>query len=248
MWPVLAWTILLITLVLGGGGIVYAAAGAALFGTVFAAVYHAEMVAHRVGEPFGTLILALAVTVIETALIVSVMIVCNGIVGACLLMGGVRHREQGFQAQGASAALAVLVALTGLTMVLPNLAAQELGPLYNKPQLIFAALVSLVLYFAFVFVQTVRHRDYFLAVPGAKPEEHLPPPDNTTTAVSAVLLVVSLVAVVGLAKVLTPTVEQAIDYLQVPKAVVGTIIAALVLLPRRWQPSRRPKAIGCKPA
>ncbi|MGB6395371.1 MAG: ionic transporter y4hA [Bradyrhizobium sp.] len=249
--PALAWIILLITPLLGGGGFVYSAAGVALFGTVFAAVYHAEMVAHRVGEPFGTLILALAVTVIETALIVSVMIaapaekaglardtvfaavmiVCNGIVGACLLWGGVRHHEQGFQAQGASAALAVLVALTSLTMVLPNLAAQELGPVYNKPQLIFAGMVSLVLYFAFVFIQTVRHRDYFLAVQGSKPEEHLPPPDNTTTAVSAVLLVVSLVAVVGLAKVLTPTVEQAIDYLQVPKAVVGTIIAALVLLP-----------------
>ena len=128
-------------------------AGGVLLVTVFAAVYHAEVVAHRVGEPFGTLILALAVTVIETALIVSVMIaapaekaglardtvfaavmiVCNGIVGACLLWGGVRHHEQGFQAQGASAALAVLVALTSLTMVLPNLAAQELGPLYNKP-------------------------------------------------------------------------------------------------------------------
>lgn len=110
IWPALAWAILLLSLVLGGGGIVYAAAGAALFGTVFAAVYHAEVVAHRVGEPFGTLILALAVTVIETALIVSVMIaapaekaglardtvfaavmiVCNGIVGACLLWGGVR--------------------------------------------------------------------------------------------------------------------------------------------------------------
>ena len=251
IWPALAWTILLITLVLGGGGVIYAAAGAALFGTVFAAVYHAEMVAHRVGEPFGTLILALAVTVIETALIVSVMIaapaekaglardtvfaavmiVCNGIVGACLLMGGVRHREQGFQAQGASAALAVLVALTSLTMVLPNLAAQELGPLYNKPQLIFAGLVSLVLYFAFVFIQTVRHRDYFLPVKTSTPEEHAPPPDNRTTALSAVLLVVSLVAIVGLAKVLTPTVERGIDYLQVPKAVVGTIIAALVLLP-----------------
>jgi Ca2+:H+ antiporter len=146
-------------------------------------------------------------------------------------MGGVRHREQGFQAQGASAALAVLVALTSLTMVLPNLAAQELGPLYNKPQLIFAALVSLVLYFAFVFIQTVRHRDYFLPVKTSNPEEHVPPPDNRTTALSAVLLVVSLIAVVGLAKVLTPTVERGIDYLQVPKAVVGTIIAALVLLP-----------------
>jgi Ca2+:H+ antiporter len=251
IWPALAWTILVVTLVLGGGGVIYSAAGAALFGTVFAAVYHAEMVAHRVGEPFGTLILALAVTVIETALIVSVMIaapaekaglardtvfaavmiVCNGIVGACLLMGGVRHREQGFQAQGASAALAVLVALTSLTMVLPNLAAQELGPLYNKPQLIFAGLVSLVLYFAFVFIQTVRHRDYFLPVETSTPEEHAAPPDNRTTVLSAVLLVVSLVAIVGLAKALTPTVERGIDYLQVPKAVVGTIIAALVLLP-----------------
>src|SRR3954454_2091064 len=251
IWPGLAWGVLLISFVLGKGGVIDAAAGAALFGTVFAAVYHDEVVAHRVGEPFGTLILALAVTVIETALIVSVMIgapaekaalardtvfaavmiVCNGIVGACLLWGGGRHHEQGFQAQGASAALAVLVALTGLTMVLPNLAAQELGPLYNTPQLIFAAVVSLVLYFAFVFVQTVRHRDYFLAAKGASAEEHLPPPDNRTTALSAILLIVSLVAVVGLAKVLTPTVEQAIAYLDVPKAVVGTIIAALVLLP-----------------
>lgn len=125
----------------------------------------------------------------------------------------------------------MLVALTSLTMVLPNLAAQELGPLYNTSQLVFAALASLVLYLAFVFVQTIRHRDYFLAAKGATADEHSPPPDNRTTGLSAALLVVSLVAVVGLAKVLTPSVESAIDYLQVPKAVVGTIIAALVLLP-----------------
>ena len=188
IWPVLAWVLLLITPLIGGGGLIDAAAGVAVLATVFAAVYHAEVVAHRVGEPFGTLILALAVTVIETALIVSVMIaapaekaglardtvfaavmiVCNGIVGACLLGGGARHHEQGFQVQGASAALAVLVALTSLTMVLPNLAATDLGPLYSKPQLIFAGLVSLVLYCSFVFIQTVRHRDYFLPVQGWK--------------------------------------------------------------------------------
>src|SRR5436189_2599227 len=170
IWPLLASAILLITLVLGGGGIVYAAAGAALFGAVFAAVYHAEMVAHRVGEPYGTLVLALAVTVIETALIVSVMIaapaestglardtvfaavmiVCNGIVGLCLLMGGARYHEQGFQVQGASAALAVLAALTGLTLILPNFAAAELGPVYSTSQLVFAGLVSLVLHGFFV--------------------------------------------------------------------------------------------------
>jgi Ca2+:H+ antiporter len=250
-WPVLAWLLLLMLPLIGTGGFVGGVAGVVLLATVFAAVYHAEVVAHRVGEPFGTLILALAVTVIETALIVSVMIaapaekaglardtvfaavmiVCNGIVGACLLWGGVRHHEQGFQPQGASAALAVLVALTSLTMVLPNLAAPELGPLYNTPQLIFAGLVSLVLYFAFVFVQTVRHRDYFLPVTGLNPEEHEAPPNNRTMALSAVLLVVSLAAVVGLGKALTPALERGIDFLQVPKAVVGVIIAALVLLP-----------------
>ena len=174
----------LIAAFLGIGGLIAAAAAATLLGTVFAAVYHAEVIAHRVGEPFGTLVLALAVTVIETALIVSVMIVapaekaglardtvfaavmivCNGIVGSCLLWGGARYHEQGFQVQGASAALAVLAALTSLALILPNFAASELGPLYNTPQLVFAGLVSLVLYGSFVFIQTVRHRDYFLAV------------------------------------------------------------------------------------
>jgi Ca2+:H+ antiporter len=234
-----------------GGGLIDAAAGIALFTTVFAAVYHAEVVAHRVGEPFGTLILALAVTVIETALIVSVMIaapaekaglardtvfaavmiVCNGIVGVCLLWGGARHHEQGFQVQGASAALAVLVALTSLTLILPNLAASDLGPLYSKPQLIFAGLVSLVLYCSFVFIQTVRHRDYFLPVQGDDPEAHVPPPADRTTVLSGGLLLVSLVAIVGLAKLLTPMMERTIAYLDVPKAVVGIIIATLVLLP-----------------
>ena len=250
-WPVLAWVILLMTPFLGGGGLIAAVAGVALLATVFAAVYHAEVVAHRVGEPFGTLVLALAVTVIETALIVSVMIaapaekaglardtvfaavmiVCNGIVGSCLLWGGARHHEQGFQVQGASAALAVLVALTSLTLVLPNYAASELGPLYSTPQLVFAGLVSLVLYGSFVFIQTVRHRDYFLPVQGDDEEAHAPPPADRTAVLSAGLLLVSLVAIVGLAKVLTPTVELGIAYLDVPKAVVGIIIAALVLLP-----------------
>src|SRR5262245_29079431 len=250
MWPVWAWVILSLTFVLDGGALIAAAAGAAVLATVFAAVYHAEVIAHRVGEPFGTLVLALAVTVIETALIVSVMIaapsekaglardtvfaavmiVCNGIVGICLLMGGARHREQGFQVQGASAAMAVLAALTSLTLILPNFAARELGPLYSRPQLIFAGLMSLVLYGSFVFVQTIRHRDYFL--PESEDEDvHAPPPSNKMTFESAALLVVSLVAIVGLAKILTPTVESGIAKFSMPEATVGIIIAALVLLP-----------------
>src|SRR4051794_4425980 len=251
LWPALGWPILLISLLLGGGGLVAAVAGIALLGTVFAAVYHAEVVAHRVGEPFGTLVLALAVTVIEAALIVSVMIaapaesaglardtvfaavmiVCNGIVGLCLLAGGARYHEQGFQVQGASAALAVLAALTGLTLILPNYAASELGPLYSTPQLAFAGIVSLVLYGAFVFIQTVRHRDDFLPVQTGVEEAHATPPASATAVLSAGLLLVSLVAIVGLAKVLTPAVEAGVAYLGVPKAVVGIVIAALVLLP-----------------
>jgi Ca2+:H+ antiporter len=250
-WPLLAWVVLLATPFVGSAGLIAAPAGVALLAAVFVAVYHAEVVAHRVGEPFGTLVLALAVTVIETALIVSVMIaapsekaglardtvfaavmiVCNGIVGSCLLLGGARHHEQGFHVQAASAALAVLAALTSLTLILPNFASPELGPLYRTPQLVFAGLVSLVLYGSFVFIQTVRHRDYFLPVQTDDADAHTPAPSTRMAVVSAGLLLVSLVAVVGLAKILTPMVELGIARLGVPKAVVGIIIATLVLLP-----------------
>jgi Ca2+:H+ antiporter len=249
-WPLLAWIVLVATALMGPSNVVATADGIVLIATVYAAVYHAEVVAHRTGEPFGTLVLAVAVTIIEVALIVSVMvaapaekaglardtvfaavmIVCNGIVGACLLAGGVRHGEQGFQLHGASAALAVLAALTILTLILPN-ATSAPGPVFTKSQLVFAGIVSLVLYVSFVFVQTVRHRDHFLPVERGDEEAHAPPPSNRTAAISLVLLLVTLVAIVGLAKVLTPTVEFGIAYAGVPKAVVGIIIAALVLLP-----------------
>jgi Ca2+:H+ antiporter len=251
LWPIAAWAILVATVLVGAGGIMAAAAGAVLVATVFAAVYHAEVVAHRIGEPFGTLVLAVAVTVIEVALIVSVMatapaekvglardtvfaavmIVCNGIVGLCLLAGGARHREQGFQIQGASAALAVLAALTTLTLILPNATTSSPGPAFSQPQLVFAAIVSLVLYGAFVFVQTVRHRDYFLPVEGESEDAHAPAPSGGTAVLSLGLLLAALVAVVGLAKSLTPTLEIGVARLDVPKAVVGIVIATLVLLP-----------------
>jgi len=251
-WPALAWAILLIASFLSANGLVLALAGIVLIATVFAAVHHAEVIAHRVGEPFGTLVLALAVTVIETALIVSVMIsapaekaglardtvfaavmiVCNGIVGLCLLLGGARHHEQGFQVQGASAALAVLVALTSLALIIPSYVSAELGPLYSPAQLVFAGFVSLVLYGSFVFIQTGPHRDYFLSTEAVDEEEDAHAlPSNRATLLSVGLLLVSLVAVVGLAKVLTPTVEFGVAQLKVPKAVVGIIIALLVLLP-----------------
>lgn len=249
-WPALACLVLLIASYVEVGGLIAVLAGATLITTVFAAVYHAEVVAHRTGEPFGTLVLALAVTLIETALIVSVMlaapqntaglardtvfaavmIVCNGIVGACLLWGGAHHHEQGFQVQGAGAALAVLAALTTLTLILPNVATSVPGPWFSTSQLVFETVVSLVLYGSFVFVQTIRHRGYFLPVEG-EDEGAVPPPSNGTTFVSATILVVSLIAIVGLAKALNPMLELGVAILGVPKAVVGIVIAALVLMP-----------------
>ena len=248
-WPALAWVVLGITLFAGAPAVIAAAAGAVLIATVFAAVYHAEVIAHRVGEPFGSLVLAVAVTVIEVALIVSVMvgvegkaglardtvfaavmIICNGLVGLCLLAGGVRHREQGFQIQGASAARAVLAALTTLTLILPNLTTTTPGPVFSTSQLVFAGVVSLVLYGSFVFIQTVRHRDYFLPAGGGE-ETHAAPPSNAAALVSLALLIAALVAIVGLAKTLTPAVEAAIASVGAPAAVVGIVIAGLVLLP-----------------
>ncbi|WP_438392213.1 calcium:proton antiporter [Caballeronia sp. DA-9] len=253
--PFAALVILGLTIAMPNGW-VFGLAAIALAGAVFAAVHHAEVVAHRVGEPFGTLVLAIAVTVIEVALIVSVMlsggpekaalprdtvfavimIVCNGIVGLCLLVGGLRHHEQNFQLSGASATLAILCALSVLTMVLPNFTSTVIGPGLSTSQLIFVGITSLVLYVVFVFVQTMRHRDYFLPpVPALDPNRpddvHAPLPSNAEALTSGGLLLVSLVSVVGLAKLLSPTVEAGVASAGAPEAVVGVVIAALVLLP-----------------
>jgi Ca2+:H+ antiporter len=220
-------------------------AAIALAFAVFAAVHHAEVVAHRVGEPFGTLVLAIAVTVIEVALIVSVMLsggpekaglprdtvfaaimICSGaIVGLCLLIGGLRHHVQDFQLQ--------------LTLVLPNFTSTVVGPALSTSQLIFVGVISLVLYVTFVFVQTIRHRDYFLpftppVAAGAHDEDdapHAPPPSNGEAWLALGFLMLSLVSVVGLAKLLSPAVEAGVAAAGAPEAVVGIVIAALVLLP-----------------
>jgi Ca2+:H+ antiporter len=221
--------------------------------SVLASVHHAEVVAHRVGEPLGTLVLALAITVIEVALIVSVMrgggehaelardtlfsaimIICNGVLGLCLLLGGLKHHEQSFQVEGANAALSALIALSTLSLVLPGFTVTAPGPYYTQGQLLFAAVASLVIWCVFVFVQTVRHRDYFLPPQSADAEEHAPPPSRAQALVSFALLAVALVAVVGLAKVLSPFIERAVDAAGAPRSVIGIAIALLVLLPETW--------------
>jgi Ca2+:H+ antiporter len=249
-WPVIAWCLLAGNLA-GLSGIWWVLLlTAGLVGTVLSAVHHAEVVAHQVGEPYGTLVLALAITVIEVALIVSmmlaggpqttalardtvfaaVMLILNGIVGLCLLAGGSKHREQTFGQLGVSASLTTLAAIAVLTLVLPNFTTSIQGPVYSASQLAFVAVVSLVLYGTFVLVQTVRHRDYFLPAQ-ADAEAHAAPPGTKIATVSSGLLLLGLVAVVLLAKALAPTIESAVDKAGAPKAVVGIIIAMVVLLP-----------------
>ncbi len=227
---------------------------AALIAAVIAAVHHAEVIAHRVGEPFGTLILALSVTVIEVALIVTimlsggtaanalardtvfatVMIVCNGIVGLCLLVGAIRHRVLVFRVDGTGPPLSVLAALTTLTLIVPTLTITTPGPTLSPAQLVFAGVMSLALYSVFVFVQTVRHRDYFLPVVVDSEEQHATPPSTPVALSSLGFLLISLCAVIGLAKTLSPSIQAGVQSASAPAAVVGIAIALLVLLPEAW--------------
>jgi Ca2+:H+ antiporter len=160
-----------------------------------------------------------------------VMIVCNGIIGVCLLAGGLRHHEQEFQLWGANATLTVLIALTTLTLVLPNVTKATSGPTFSRSQLAFEATVSFVLYLSFLFVQAIRHRYHFLPRTAEQEEAPSSPPPNKVVLISAALLLVSLVIVVGMAKALTPTVERAIEAAGAPRNLVGIIIGGLVLLP-----------------
>jgi Ca2+:H+ antiporter len=249
--PLLAAALLVAAALLPASTLLSVVAGLALVGAVLAAVHHAEVVAHKVGEPLGTLVLALAVTVIETSLIVSmmlaggedkavlardtiyaaVMIICNGVIGICILVGGIRHREQTFRIEGAGPAFAGLVALATLALVLPGFTTSAPGPAYSTSQLIFAAICSLVLWGVYIFVQTIRHRDYFLPPDASSEDVHLPPPTTAAAWISVGLLLVSLVGVVGLAKVLSPSIEAAVRSAGAPDAVIGIAIAMLVLLP-----------------
>ena len=226
--------------------------GMLLAGAILAAVYHAEVLAHYLGEPFGTLTLALAVTVIEVSLIVSIMlgegaeaqslardtlmaaimITINGIVGVCLLAGGRLHHEQSYTQAGVSAALAMLATLSVLVLVLPNFTVSAAGAFYSPRQLMFVAVVSLVVYATYVAAQTMRHRDHFIHnIADADDHAHEAPVTRANALMAGAILLVALVAVVLLAKNLSPTIEAAVRSAGAPKALVGIIIAALVLAP-----------------
>jgi Ca2+:H+ antiporter len=163
------------------------------------------------------------------------MIICNGVVGLCVLVGALVHREQSFRAEGASAGLAALIAMSAFSLVMPVVTTTTSGGTYSTGQLAFAAVTSLALWAVYVFTQTVRHRDYFLPPADASsPDAHAVPPTNREAWASLGLLIVSLVSVVGLAKLLSPLIEQLVDQAGAPKAVIGIVIAMLVLLPETW--------------
>lgn len=232
---------------------------AAIFGlflavAISAAVHSAEVLAQKLGPSLGTLILALAVTVIEVALIVSlmankspesatvardtvfaaIMIVTNGIIGVCILLGGIRHKELGFQPMGTSALLSILVALSAFSFVLPNYTTSSAGPTYTASQLIFVSVVSLVLYGSLVWAQTKSHKSYFVALKETdltKEEAESYVPSQLRAWMSFGILLLALVTVVGLAKILSPSIEAAVAAAGAPRAVVGIVIALLVLAP-----------------
>jgi Ca2+:H+ antiporter len=220
-----------------------------MLGAIFAAVHHADVIAHRLGEPYGTLVLTLAVTIIEVALIESivltpnsspalardtvfavVMIVCNGLVGLCVLLGGLRHHEQEFQVSGAGVYLNVLAALSVLTLVLPNYTLTVTGPYFSSSQLIFVSVITVILYGTFLFVQTTRHTEYFRAVEKTT-DGHPVYPSNRAVAVSVVMLLVALSGVILLAKKFALILEAGLDRAGAPPAAAGIIIAMVVLAP-----------------
>jgi Ca2+:H+ antiporter len=220
-----------------------------LFAAVFAAVHHAAVLAVKVGEPFGSILLALSITALEVGLILAVMIggsvgseavardtvfsvvmlVVNGVVGLCLVLGGARYRQQEFLVQGAKGMLSVVITLSVIVLVLPNFTLTTEGPTYASTQLLFVGGASLALYVVFVFVQTIRHRDHFV-IDFGMPQDS-PVPTAPVTATSAVLMIVSLASVILLAKTLTPTLEAGVAAAGLPHGVVGVLIAILVLLP-----------------
>lgn len=226
-----------------------------LAGSVLAAVHHAEVVAHRVGEPYGSLVLAVAVTIIEVALIVTlmvtggpttsalardtvfaaVMITCNGILGISVLVGALRTGIARFNAEGMASALATVATLATLSLVLPSVTTSTRSGEFSPPQLAFAALASVTLYGVLVLIQTVRHRDMFLParrdgeVAVGSDDAH--PPSDPEALTSLGLLLIALVAVVGLAKIESPAIESGVVAIGAPVSAVGVIIAMLVLLP-----------------
>lgn len=250
--PVLAWALFFSGLIYDSA-LFQVVASILLILSVMSAVHHSEIIAEKVGEPYGTIILAISITVIEVSIIISLMmsegseaaslardtvyaatmLILNGIIGLCLLIGGLKHYEQGFSASSVTIALVSLVSIVVFTLVFPTFTKSVQGSYYSVPQLVFASIACLVIYSAFLFAQTRRYRQYFLTV-GADGNEDTAEPIAISKPVfftSLVFLIASLGIVVLLAKTLSPTIESIITGHNLPKSLVGVVIAAIILLP-----------------
>lgn len=247
--PIMAW-ILFFSGLVDGSPAVQIIASLLLMFSVMSAVHHSEIIAHRVGEPYGTIILAVAVTIIEVSIIVSLMVsggeeasslardtvfaatmlILNGIVGLCLFIGGLKFHEQNFSKHSATIALVSIVAIVILTMVFPSFTTSVRGPYYSEPQLIFVSVSCLVIYGVFLLAQTRRHRQYFLVKDDNEVKSTVTI-SNRVFLMSLIFLLISLGIVVLLAKTLSPTIEEIVISYHLPKTLVGIIIAAVILLP-----------------
>lgn len=250
--PALAW-ILYFSGLINDSSFFQIAASILLIFSVMSAVHHSEIIAERVGEPYGTIILAISITVIEVSIIVSLMItegaeaaslardtvyaatmlILNGIIGLSLLIGGLKHYEQNFSASSVTIALVSLISIIVFTLVFPTFTESVAGSFYSIPQLIFASIACIIIYSSFLFAQTSRYRQYFLTVGSDENEEAAEPIliSNRDFVTSLLFLILSLGIVVLLAKTLSPSIERIITGNSLPKSLVGVIIAAIILLP-----------------
>lgn len=233
-------------------------------------VRHAEALARQLGEPYGTLILTLAVTTIEVSFILSVllrtdadssmasdtvyailMITLNGVAGLCLLLGGLRHREQAYNLQGAQAFLAVIIPVSAISLLMPNFTVSSPGPTLSHLQAAFVAALTILLYGVFLAIQTRRHTSYFkdpdVQDPGVKPHaddaanDAQPPAEPIAEPAAAtpagglvfhtVLLLAALFPVTLLADSLGRLFEDGIDAVGAPQALLGVLVAMVVLTP-----------------
>lgn len=224
-----------------------------LLTTVFIVIHHAEVLAVRLGQPYGTLLLTFAVTTVEVSIIVAmmlhgdnnptlarqsvfatVMIICAGVVGLCLTLGGWQHHQQGLKRQGTSAYLSVLTALTVIALILPNFILAKIPGSFDPVQLAFVSFCSVLLYGSFVFAQTGRHREDFLDEGTRYEADHQGyTASRSALASHAGLLLVGLVGIVLLAEQVAIGVEDGLAALHVEQRdkIVGAFIAALVLMP-----------------
>lgn len=226
---------------------------ATILGSALAVVRHADHLAERLGEPYGTLILTLSITAIEVVSISAVMlhgannptlardtlfavtmIILNGMIGLSLLIGGWRRLEQRFNLQGANAYLGVIIPLGILAMVLPNFTVSSVGPTLIFSQELFIAIASIGLYVTFLFLQTSRHRAYFAPldddIEPASKTAHAPAPTSSLTWHVALLLAY-MVPVVFLAEKLALPVDYVVETLKAPVALAGLVMAVLVAAP-----------------